>query len=295
MKKINLPDSYCDGLFYLITHAFTGVSCQARPAKSNTTPEKKQPSDTPTFVNTVPTPDPAQNKSTENQTETYVKTPEQRIADLTFWLIFVACIQAAILFAQLIAMSIQARRLRETVKATEKAANAAKESADALPTIEKAFMFVTNLEWKPNTDGAKFHAIGDNIIEAILFNGGKTPAILDKVFMTHTIRKEYPHRAEIGKLANVTPDNTIVKSGDSTFATIDITLSQDQWTEMVLHKNKLLCYGRIEYTDIFGKNHETGFCWECANPQGSTLTVSNTKELSYYTQCYPGKKNVDVY
>ncbi len=171
---------------------------------------------------------------------------------------------------------------RKSANAAKQAANAAKKSADALPTIEKAFIFTTNIEWKPKIDGAKFHHVGDNIIEATLFNGGKTPAILNKVFMTYAFQKEYPNRVEIGKAANVVPSNTIVRAGKSKIERIDITLNQDRWAEMVCHKTKLLCYGRIEYTDIFGKNRETGFCWECLNPQGSTLTISDNNELNYH-------------
>ena len=168
-------------------------------------------------------------------------------------------------------------------KATKKAADAAKASAEALPIIEKAFMFITNVEWKPKPDGAKFHAIGDNIMEVSLLNGGKTPAVLNRTLIAYTLREQYPTQEEVGKLDNIIPGNTVIRSGESKTGSIDITLTENQWAEMARHRTKLLCYGRVEYTDIFGKSHETGFCWECPNPQGSTFTISDNKDLNRYT------------
>ena len=64
---------------------------------------------------------------------------------------------------------------------------------------------------------------------------------------------------------------------------IDITLCENQWGEMAANRIKLYCHGRIECFDIFGKIHEAGFCWELENPQGSTMTISDNKDLNYYT------------
>ena len=87
-------------------------------------------------VNNIPSTPKGQQSGEKNQKDADIKSPDERIATFTGWLVFVACIQALIFIAQGIAMWIQAKHLRGTVEATEKAANVAELSARAVIRLE---------------------------------------------------------------------------------------------------------------------------------------------------------------
>src|ERR1700730_10029490 len=59
-----------------------------------------------------------------------------------FWTAANATLVAVFTGLLVLVGAIQARRLRQTVAATERAAKAAKQSADALPTLERAYIFL---------------------------------------------------------------------------------------------------------------------------------------------------------
>ena len=97
---------------------------------------------------------------------------------------------------------MQARRLRQSVEATKEAAKAAKDSAGALPAIERAYIFV-------DMDGEVSRPTCKNIpgkgnfyftAPINLINVGKTPAILKKIYVgiikTKTIDKLTKTQAE---------------------------------------------------------------------------------------------------
>jgi hypothetical protein len=162
-------------------------------------------------------------------------------------------------------------------EATVIAANAARDSADALPALERAYVFV---ELSPDASVNIMSAIhrlqrrrdlrpdDDTIVQVTVMyrikNYGKTPAIVKS------------EAGEIHRLIEL-PDQ--VRYYDNVMADIVVCSSEvyppreDGW--FILNQNIcaetgasiergdsfLWVYGHILYQDVFGSEHETRFCW----------------------------------
>jgi hypothetical protein len=120
----------------------TGPSYPKADDKAKTSAKDNKAPNSPPVIGTVPTTNPSKDSSTGNQGNANMKAADERIADLTFWLVVLACIQAAIFIGQCIAMGIQAKRLRETVQASKSASEDTqvaiaqfRRSADAMQTV----------------------------------------------------------------------------------------------------------------------------------------------------------------
>jgi hypothetical protein len=218
--------------------------------------------------------------SKQNENKASMKTPDERIATYTFWLMIVAGIQAIIFIAQLIAMVIQAKRLRETVEATKVAANAAQKGAEVIPLIERAYVFVSIRDHPDDMIPTGPESYEVNIS---LNNCGKTPAILKQ--WNSRIAKvevgEYPKR-HTGELDDL-PIGIIISSNDMYFVHKSFTATPQEWSEINDSNIMLVCYGWVKYNDIFGQKHETGFCWEYI-PHGheKRFSISDNTDLNYY-------------
>ncbi len=166
-------------------------------------------------------------------------------------------------------------------KATEKAAEAAKQSADAIPSTERAFVFVT-VEFKGGnitTNDSGQHCGG---FIANIKNHGKTPALLTKLYFDQVVQNESP------TVFTETPDTNFppgcaIASGAFEPVSTSFKINADVFEKIERNELKWFCYGRIEYTDIFGLLHKTGFCFEYFR-QGSYggINISRGNDLNYY-------------
>jgi len=165
-------------------------------------------------------------------------------------------------------------------KHTEKAANAAKDSADALPIIERAYVFVEEIMWQNLFVDEPIQPV-TNYLSVRFINHGNTPAIIRKVFVLPDKVIVYPTSVDIGDFK--IPEGIVVSSReDKKSGVISIITSAEEIKKIREGTLKLICYGCIIYEDILRKERRTYFCWEYNESIGG-FYISGNKELNYYT------------
>ena len=198
-------------------------------------------------------------------------------------------ITLGVLILQLIAFVAQARfmwrsigEMKAATKATEIAANAAMKSADALPNIERAYVF-TELDMpsvNPNPPGGQ----NKTVFKIKFMNHGKTPAIVTKMrayFVVDTVPPQALNAAEDG-LADIAP-GLVIPAG-SHFPRVkweEVTNANFQMINA--GQLKLYCVGLIQYDDVLGTNRETSFCWNLVKgPEGFEFRLTPKTLLNDY-------------
>jgi hypothetical protein len=170
---------------------------------------------------------------------------------------------------------------------TRRAANAAKRSADSLPITERAYLFVYSIVWPKGESGFTLSEYNKHTpIKLIITNVGRTPAILCNVSAKVSIKEsEYPTKEAIrGKLEIAFPSGVIIKSDEREEIFCGEVLGPSIMTESKFSQSTILCYGYIIYEDIFGKSHETGFCYEFKPTYSDgRFRISQNRELNYHT------------
>jgi hypothetical protein len=174
--------------------------------------------------------------------------------------------------------------------ATNRAANAAKTAAEALPRLEQAYVFFSEAKGDIQ-DTVVIEAITrtDNpgIIKATyrFKNHGRTPAIVTHLdVVLDYIEVGFPDKPSGGEL----PSHLIVSSQE-TSPNIDRAASEyrgritrSEYQKATVGTGRIFFCGRIVYLDVFGKSHETGICAEW-NFDGNRFIISKNKDLNYYT------------
>jgi hypothetical protein len=163
-------------------------------------------------------------------------------------------------------------------KTTKKAADAAKKSADALPKIERAYLFTDIVPTNvcPHNDPLK--------ITLSLHNEGKTPAIITDLYVNLTSETTCP--ADMEKARNIPiTEGRVIRGGGShdrpiPFSSADIPIKPKQ------KDPDLIAYGRVVYEDIFGDTHTEKFCWHHdsnALSEGVYFRRCSNKEANCHT------------
>jgi hypothetical protein len=106
-------------------------------------------------------------------------------------------------------------------------------------------------------------------VEIIVTNYGKTPAILMNVDKISGVYEDRVIDALAQFDTNVVKEKIvsgteIISSGE-TKPINDIFFMNEQKREWLKQKNtpyRIVCFGRIQYKDVFGKPHDTIFCWQ---------------------------------
>lgn len=160
---------------------------------------------------------------------------------------------------QIIVFLIQVFLLKGTLNATQVAADAAKKSADALPAMERAYIFV-EIRFK---EPFKEPVLDQNFCEMVITNYGKTPAILTYIEGFANVFGDYiPQKIEFERTGIMPYYEKIMGSRGEKIIDIDcITSLTKEKIDAVKEMARLICFGAIHYEDIFGKCHKTGFCW----------------------------------
>ena len=161
---------------------------------------------------------------------------------------------------------LQAIFLHKGFKATEKAANAAKESADALQAIERARLFIKVEPDPPRKEPITGIEIGHNKVRVIIINEGKSFAIITKINCHIGIMNNKEIDDKISELVSMTtefPDGVITIRRDSTEnipVMCEITASDLQ--KINYSTTHFVCIGHIRYKDVFRKVRPIVFCWK---------------------------------
>jgi hypothetical protein len=153
---------------------------------------------------------------------------------------------------------------------TKKTANAAKKSAEALPAIERAYVFV-EVEYgsknpKPHDvdyfANALYGQFRDFDFQVILNNHGKTPAIMSHVSYSIIKADRVPKTKSdlIGNEYRFFEPCIIIESGGVYCKEIHHELTEEE-TKQIWSKNEMmLCLVQIAYVDIFSIQHTSTFC-----------------------------------
>jgi hypothetical protein len=240
-------------LFFLICLISYAQSQRPSPeegeqATEATASNQHEPPQSPPSIEPVPAP------TTQGESSQAAKAKDEKL--IGKGLLLVALFQLMTFIAQAVILG-------KSLRSTKLAANAAKKSADVLPTIERAYVFVkVYLSQKFIADkGITEYAAQINIV-----NGGKTPAVLlDCSYAARIVGLN----EELPEISKIDPDKPWIPSGTviirANYERTETAIIQTSGVEMESVKasiNKLVCYGVIRYEDVFERLHETGFCWE---------------------------------
>ncbi len=178
-----------------------------------------------------------------------------------------------------------------SVEATEKAADAAKASSEALPTLERAYLYVSSVNVNMEN---WMYAPTDQIspIKIEVSNYGRTPAKVKEIITTIQVGKS----DDEGKISYGTPDIDEIIDAAGRFIARDSTeefdrhihiLSLvnglvDEWHGIGVGKYHIGFSGEVRYKDIFEKDHIAYFNW-CLISTFNRGFYINNPELNYTT------------
>jgi hypothetical protein len=219
-------------------------------------PYKRGTEQMPFVVKTIPTPK-SQAEAEQDRKEHEEKTFQG------WWIIGLTGILA-------IMAIINAIVLCKGLRATQLAANAAKQSADALNAAERAYVFSNiKINKEINLEDKEFYAI------LYLRNDGKTPAIITEIgFMGYSpnvpckpLHIHQPIDSIIGSNDEVKEDRFWFHIKESDWQTLITTNPQV----------KFFCIGYVKYITIFGEKDCNPFYWEFYAPDLRFILVQSEK------------------
>ncbi len=173
-------------------------------------------------------------------------------------------------------MALFAAILMTTRRATKASAAAAR----ALPTLERAYVFLSKDLAVTLPESLGPSAAVRLVFHASMTNHGRTPAVLRWVNLERHFLAEPPlgvyeeherHGAGI-----------VIGAGDShRLADSPLTIPRSEWQRAETGDGAIYFNGRIVYSDIFGAQHETCFCWRY-DIQGRAFVVVESEALNRY-------------
>ncbi|MGD0274605.1 MAG: hypothetical protein ABSB79_00890 [Syntrophales bacterium] len=254
---------------FLITFLVVVISTYSQPSyqfdkKNNATNNHNQESDKPISINSIPNPNHAQQGAPHNECNHIQNvTFEDEIAKYTWYLVVVA-------FLQFIAILVQIYFFSKTVKATETAANAAKDSADRLLAIERAYIVEgVGLPYgiRPsNSPDDKFSEM-----KVVIYNRGKTAAMLENISTSVVLTTT----TDVSDRGNETNFNHFIGSDDTCEIIVNFYIRANESNMVFAGTNNLFCSGVIDYKDVFEKTYHIDFCWQFHRKTLEMVKVKN--------------------
>lgn len=156
----------------------------------------------------------------------------------------------------------QSKLLKKSIAVAQRAANAAQDSADALPAMERAYLFVKIIR-AGDVRGDEFNTglkelPGTNKVEIIITNHGKTSAILKRFTITNNIY--FSEKVDL-----IFPFGTELIEGGKyiSYFTRFYIHDANEYEEVTRDESNLICQGIVQYSDVFDISHvEVGFSWQ---------------------------------
>ena len=248
------------------------------------------------FVNSTPSGSAGQNQKADAAD----KSTDWWMAIFNGILAIVAVVQARLLYITFKANRINARATVRSARAAERAAVAAKSSAEALPALERAYVFIeidprsaSGLESIVgniilNDEMNRGARIAEPVIRFQFVNHGKTPAIIRAISANFCYLSDLPPAV---RYVDEPLDQEIVIASGAVYpppydnddhgrigqiqrdmgvprfvffqknTTIETPLAVDDARSIRAGRSFLWFYGHVAYLDVFGRPHETCFCW----------------------------------
>jgi hypothetical protein len=171
-----------------------------------------------------------------------------------------------------------------TLKATQKAADAAKDAAVALPWLERAYIFIENITSKDFDASLTLGGTtkGRFAIDYSFKNHGRTPAILRDIRIYALCLTSGLPSVEILELEIYRVPSVIGANQSSLRHTYIVQIEGWQYERLKDGADKIFFYGVLGYVDVFRNRQELGFCAEWDFGVGDFLFVQNEK-LNYHT------------
>lgn len=157
-----------------------------------------------------------------------------------------------------------------------KAANAAQQSAEALPALERGYVFIRpELGWSEQTQQRPANEVGPRLpnlhsahVNCSFINHGRTPVVLwqyevDFRLLSHP---QEPDNTTEPRPIHLFPDGHIFEQGKRWRPDHKELLPFDQATMDAIDDGHIFVwfYGRMTYEDIMGRTQQTRFRW-CYN------------------------------
>jgi len=264
---------------------------QVRPAEASN--QNKQPSNTPTPAVAVP-----KQQQTAAQQKTLCDEPEAPNEDKTGprsdicqqWRMAGAAEQQVywtkalydLTWFEIGALALTLLATACAAVAASQAARAAQKSADAIPNIERAYVFFWDVERDDRTyklgDGRTTTLLSDRRI-VVYKNCGKTPAIITKTRLNCDVFAEppIPQTAPEKEL----PSGAIIDAGGG-WPRGKVSVTKEKIERAKAEDATIYLYGEITYRDIFKKEQRSWFCrrW---NGKQFVLGDLNDEKLNGYT------------
>ena len=208
------------------------------------------------MIKQIPTETNEAERNEKKKTDEAKAELDRKLVEFNGDLAYYTKILAIVAILQFIALCVQAFVFIRTLRATEIAANAAKDSADALPAIERAYVFVVP-KIKP-----VLLADGKFGVEYYFVNHGKTPAVIDGIEIHFSPLASPPDNTSF--LANIPQANgSVIGTGERWPSSQDGIINPSAETASITGEAIELnwFHGTITYTDVFGRARHTRFRW----------------------------------
>jgi hypothetical protein len=184
--------------------------------------------------------------------------------------------------------------LVDAANAGRNSADAAKKSADALLSIERAYLFIDEEVELDLVDDSSAVPVGEPaspekpnyVIKFTFINRGKTPAILESIGMGAVASLQQPTTLEASMLtlrASV-PVGSVISANSRYERRLGCPFRMEPAMRKRVEQREARLYflGRISYKDVFGNARETGFGLEF-EPHSQSFMRVLSDELNYYT------------
>ena len=163
-----------------------------------------------------------------------------------------------------------------------KQANAAKQSADFLRNIERAYVFIDYELLRERNAALKEGGISPyKQIELVFKNFGRTPAIVNGI-NCKCLYWPNRHLPEMKADSMKIPSGIAIASGSPWDIPAIFEGTQCHINEAMSGAGSIYLYGKITYLDMLGEQCETGFCCEWSFAEAQFFMAPNTK-LNYHT------------
>jgi hypothetical protein len=167
---------------------------------------------------------------------------------------------------------------------TKKSANAAKQSADAATASARAILFlapkgITHQLVRP----ANFPPTPDNrTVVYVLHNFGASLGIIETMGVEAKILEDVPSREQLDALERKQVVGAWVVDGKSETRAYnyEIFISDADLARITSGNARFFFFGTVNYSDVFGSAHTTGFAFEFV-PPNNFKTVGKPNELNY--------------
>ncbi|MDE2472731.1 MAG: hypothetical protein KGL35_29410 [Bradyrhizobium sp.] len=140
------------------------------------------------------------------------------------------------------AAQVQSADMKRSIAVAENAADAAQKSVDHIPTVERAYIFVTPI---PAIEDGK------TVTGLMVENFGQTPGIITEVYGASSESEPTGQPLYPPRNANPRLLDAVLGKGSK-------NQSLNRWWSAIIEPH--FFFGYIRYTDIFRKSHTTKFC-----------------------------------